>query len=111
MQTRNGLLRSRTAIRKQTLPISLPGALRRTSDAPWASASGPTNDSAELPVGVPASVSSTTLAASVSRLPVSASSLKIRTGMVGAVAPVRPTTAALASLEIVPRSWPTAASL
>ena len=83
MQTRNGFFRSRIAIRKQTLPMSLPGALRRTSDAPWASASGPTNDSAELPVGVPASVSSTTLAASVSRAPVSASSLKIRTGMVG----------------------------
>ena len=95
----------------QTVPLSLPGALRRIADAPWASASGPTKLSAEPPVGVPASVSSTTREASVDRAPVSSSWLKMRTGMVGGVAPARPTTAALASLEIVPRSWPTAASL
>jgi hypothetical protein len=95
-------LRSRGAIRTQTVPMSLPGALPRISEAPCTSASGATKLSAELPVGVPMSVSSTTRAPSVECAPVSSSSVKIRTGMVTGGRPRRPTTAALVSLEIVP---------
>ena len=62
-------------------------------------------------MGVPASVSSATRAPSVARSPVSSSSVKMRTGTVTGGRPDRPTTAALASLEIVPSVWPTAASL
>ena len=87
MQSRSGCLRSRSVIWMQTVPLSLPGALRRIAEAPWASASGATKLSAEPPVGVPASVSSTTREPSVERSPVSSSSLKMRTGTVGGVAP------------------------
>jgi hypothetical protein len=111
LQKRSGRLRSRSAIRTQTVPLSWLGALRRIADAPWASASGATKVRAELPVGVPASVSSATLAPTVERSPVSSSSVKTRTGTVAGGRPERPTTAALASLEIVPSVWPAAASL
>ena len=62
-------------------------------------------------MGVPTSVSSVTRAPSVERAPVSSSSVKMRTGTVAGGGPERPTTAALASLEIVPSVWPAAASL
>ena len=62
---------------------------------PGRARAAPTKVSAEPPVGVPASVSSTTRAPSVDARRCPRRRLKTRTGMVGGVAPERPTTAAL----------------
>lgn len=101
MQNRSGRLRSRSADPHADGPDRLAGRAAQDLRAALGER-GATKLSADLPVGVPMSVSSTTCAPGVDCAPVSSSSVKIRTGMVTGGRPGRPTTAALVSLEIVP---------
>ncbi len=74
-------------------------------------ASGPMNDAGDAPSGSPIRLSSAASIPVTSLRPVSRSVAVTRTGMVGGFAPVRPTTASVASLEIVPSTWPSEAYL
>ena len=79
--------------------------------AACAIASGPIVPSGEKPVGLSTSVSSATLVRTCFLAPVSCSVPIARTVVLRGSAPTVPTTAANASLESVPTSWPAAASL
>jgi hypothetical protein len=111
LQKRTGRFSSSIVICAHISPVKRPGVLPRMLPPACVTASGVTNVSGEVPSGRSIATSSATRSPVTRRVPVSRSRAKMRTGTVLGSGPVRPATAVSASLETVPRSCPSEASL
>jgi hypothetical protein len=111
LQKRAGALRSLKLIAKHARPVSRAGDPPSTVPAACVTASGARKERIEPPVGSSTPLSSATLMLTERLVPVSRSVANTFTGTVAGSAPIRPTTAASASLVSVPTSCPAAAYL